>query len=416
MTGKKLGGLASQHGKAILEIGVVSVAGILASAGFQVLAIRGLGPQGYGLLASFLALINVAAIGSSALRNSVAVITAQSGLTQDRPGSRRRWLDSSLVEALVLGTVCTAGILVVSLLLASSLDTNVPALIVTASVIIPYFLFSRAQGLLQGAGDSRSVVWWSTGAQIMQLLLSLVALALGFGAIGILAVLLATALLGTAGSTYQARHHSLRSHKKPFSVDSSVVLLLTIALAWLTNVDVILVRAGASGEVAGAYAAAAVLVKTILIVPATLSLYLLPRFVTRRKDSSMTKFGVNVTLAITGASGLAMFLIVWLFGGVIVPVLFGAGYEVSIQVLPWLALAWLPWAMVGGILIRLTASSSKFGLSILLCAALIQWVGAVALLPDVMAMIAMNGCLGLFVFIGLFAIHLVSARSGGPAE
>jgi O-antigen/teichoic acid export membrane protein len=411
MANGKLSGLVSRHGKAIFEIGVVSVVGILATAGFQVLAIRGLGPKGFGLLASFLALINVAAIGSSALRNSVAVMTAGADTAHSIPLPAKKRRDSSLVEALVLGGVCTLAILMVSPWLASSLETNVPALIVTAGVILPYFLFARAQGLLQGSGDSRSVVWWSTGAQVVQLLLSLAALSLGFGALGILVVLLVTAVLGTVGSTFQARHHPVLSAGKPFSINSSVVLLITIALAWLTNADVILVRAGAPGDVAGSYAAAAVLVKTILIVPATLSLYLLPRFVNRRRDSSMTRLGVNVTLVITCLSGLAMFAVVSVLGGVIVPILFGSGYEFSVGVLPWLALAWLPWAMAQGILIRLTASSSKIGLTVLLIAVLIQWAGSKAVLPDVMAMIALNGGLGLVVFASLFAIHLISARA-----
>ncbi|TFD44241.1 hypothetical protein E3T37_00245 [Cryobacterium sp. TMT2-10] len=404
--------MVSQHGRAVFEIGVVSVVGILATAGFQILSIRGLGPQGFGLLASFLALINVAAIGSSALRNSVAVVTAHAAFTPE-PGvaAARKRPDSSLIEALVLGGLCTLAVLIVSPWLATSLEANLPALIVTAGVVLPYFLFARAQGLLQGAGDSRAVVWWSSGAQVAQLILTLVVLALGYGAVGILGVLLVTAFLGALGASLQARRHSVRAGRRPFSTSGSIVLLITIALAWLTNADVILVRSGAAPELAGAYAAAAVLVKTILIVPATLSLYLLPRFVKRRGDASMTRLGVNVTLGITALGGFAMFVGVSLLGFLIVPILFGSGYEFSISVLPWLALAWLPWAMAQGILIRLTASSSKVGLAILLAAVPIQWLGSQAVLPDIGAVILVNGLLGLVVFACLFGIHLVRSRA-----
>ncbi|TFC11897.1 hypothetical protein [Cryobacterium sp. MDB2-33-2] len=323
-------------------------------------------------------------------------------------------MDSSLIEALALGAICTVGVLVVPWLGAGAghESSDVIALLFVAGTITPYFLFARAQGILQGAGDPRSVIWWSTGAQIAQLLLSIAVLLCGFGALGILSVLLVTAVIGAVGSSIQARRSSVRLSGRPFTVESSVVLLLTITFAWLTNMDVVLVRAGSPENIAGAYAAAAVLIKTTLIVPATLSLYLLPRFVSRKKDASMTKYGVNVTLAITFLSGVAMFIIVSLAGGLIVPV-FGPGYQSSLQLLPWLALAWLPWAMAQGLLIRLTASSSKLALVALVVVAIAQWIGSTALLPDVLAMIALNGILGFAALVVLFLVHLRSSKIDG---
>ncbi|MHA6667348.1 oligosaccharide flippase family protein [Homoserinimonas sp. A447] len=403
-------GLFSQHGKALFEIGLASGLGIIASAGFQVVATRGLGPESFGLLAAFLALINIASIGSSALRNSVAVAMAESLTKPFDPPSRRRWLDSSMVEALVLGGACTVGVLLASPWLASSIESNVVALILTAATVTPYFLFSRSLGLLQGTGDSRSVVWWSTGAQLAQLALALVALALGYDAIGILVVFLITVILGTIGSTYHARRLTITPQRRPFSVSSTVVLLLTIAFAWLTNVDVILVRTGASELVAGSFAAAAVLVKTTLILPATLSLYLLPRFVSSRGNHALTKLGVNLTLAVTFAGGLVIFLTLLLAGELIVAILFGPGYELTVGFLPALALMWLPWAMTQAVLVRITSFASKAGLTLMLLAAVVQWVGSVALLPDVTAMIILNGSLGIVALFSLYGIHLYAVR------
>lgn len=408
---KRISALFSQHGRPLLLIAVVSALGIIASAGIQVVSSRGLGPQGFGLLASFLAIINVVAIGSGALRNSVAVVMAETRLTTPIIDSRRRRLDSSLVEALILGAVCTVGILIVSPLLASSLETNLTALVLTAAIVVPYFLFARAQGLLQGAGDSRSVVWWSTSAQVFQLLLAAGALALGYGATGILVVYFVTVVLGAVGSTYQARRLLIPRIRKPFSVNSSVVLLLTITFAWLTNADVILVRAGTSELVAGSFAAAAVLVKTTLILPATLSLYLLPKFVNRRNDARMTNLGVNATLGITFLSGIAMFVLVAVAGELLVSILFGSEYHLSVTYLPGMALMWLPWAMSLALLMRITAVASKSGLVVLVLVAAAQWVGASALLPDVFAMMFFNGLLGTGTLVGLFVIHVVTAKT-----
>ena len=50
--------LASQHGGALLGIAAAAALGIGATAGFQVVASRGLGPRDYSLLTAFLAFIN----------------------------------------------------------------------------------------------------------------------------------------------------------------------------------------------------------------------------------------------------------------------------------------------------------------------------------------------------------------------
>lgn len=411
MTDPTKRGLFSQHGKALLEIAFASGLGILATAGFQVAMTRGLGPESFGLLASFLALINIAAIGSSALRNSVAVAMAASPPQATATPPRRR-LDSSMIEALALGGLCTVAVVMTTPWLASALESNVLALLLAAATITPYFLFSRHLGLLQGTGDSRSVVWWTTGAQLAQLALALVALALGYDAIGILVVFLVTAILATAGSGRQARGLRVAPTTRPFSIDSSVVLLLTIAGAWLTNVDVILVRSGASELVAGSYAAATMLVKTVLILPATLSLYLLPRFVRSRGDHALTRLGVTLTMAITLAGGLLIFLVLVVAGPAIVTFLFGSAYRLAIDFLPALALMWLPWALVQALLVRITSLASKGGLVVLVVAAAGQWIGVSAMLPDITAMVTLNGSLGVVVLLTLFAIHLFTTRSG----
>ncbi|MFF1878068.1 lipopolysaccharide biosynthesis protein [Leifsonia sp. NPDC058230] len=398
--------LVAQHGRALAEIGAVTILGVLATTGFQIVTIRGLGPAEFGLLASFVAIINVASIGSAALRNSVAVVTA----SQTGPTGRHRWFDGPMIEALVLGAIGTIGVLVLAPFLASSLGSSPATLILTAIAITPYFLFARAQGLLQGAGNSRAVVWWSTGAQLAQLVLAVLVLLAGFGAIGVLVVLVVCAIGGAVGASFEARKIAVQSATRPFTLQSTIVLALTIGLAWLTNADVVLVRAHAPEAVAGAFAAAAVLIKTTLIIPATLSLYLLPRFVNRRGDASMMRLGVNVVLGVTLASGLLMLAVVSIAGDLIVHILFGAGYSASVQYLPLFALTWIPWALAQAILIRITASASLVGVGVLVIAIVAQYVGALIVLPDVMAMMILNGCVGLFAFGAMYVVHLLTGR------
>jgi O-antigen/teichoic acid export membrane protein len=408
-----------RHGRALAEIAGVSVLGILATTAFQIITIRGLGPSAYGLLAAALALINVAAIGSSALRNSVAVTTAEALHAHRVPDGRTRRIDGATVEALVLGGIGTIGVFALSSTLAAPGAAGVLTVVLTAAAMIPNFLFALQQGRLQGAEDSRAVVWWSTGAQVAQALLALVAILLGLGSAAILAILVLTALVGAIGAGTMARRRALAVGRSPFTMQSTVVLLLTVGFAWLTNADVVLVRAGTPDHVSGAYAAAAVLVKTTLIIPATFSLYLLPRFVRSRGNAALTNLGVTVILGVTLLTGIAMFLLVTLWGPWIVGLLFGSHYAQTAQIVVGFSIAWIPWALAQGVLVRITAAASKVALAVFLLAAVAQWLVASAVLPDVDAWLVGNGLIGLATFLALYGIHwamLLRGRRVRPAD
>lgn len=400
-----------RHGGALATVGVLSGLGILATSGFHVVTGRGLGPAAFGLLAAFLAIVNIAAIGSSALQNSVAVATARA-LHAPRvdAGPRRRWMDSSAIEALVLGGIGTIVVVLAAPLLADWLRSSTLALFLAALSILPGFVFSRAQGILQGAGDARSVAAWSTGSQLLRLLLAAAAIAAGLGAVTVLLAVLAAIAAVAVGATIQASRLRVSHATVPFTAKSIVVLLLVISFAWLTNIDVVLVRGGASELESGSFAAAAVIIKMILLVPTTLSLYLLPRFVNRQGDHATVRYGVNVLLGTILLGGLAMALAVTFFGGLITLILFGSGYDLAAQYLPLMAVAYLPWAMAQGMLIQLTASASRTGLATLIVAAILQWVGASLVLPNIWAMIALMGALGTVVLLVFFIRFIVTTR------
>lgn len=403
---------ATHHARALAGVLTIGGVGVLATAAFQLVVIRGLGPTGYGLLASFLALINVASVASAALRNSVAVAAAKATTLDETPTGRRR-LDGSTVEALVLGGLCMVGVLVASPLVGGEEGVAPAALVFAVLAVGPYFLFARAQGLLQGASRTGVVVLWSTGTQVLQLGLSVAVMALGWGAVGVLGAILVTSLVGTVGSAIQARRLQLVTRTRPFTPETVVVLALTIAFTWTVSVDVVLVQMEVDGALAGAYAAAATVVKTMLIVPATLSLYLLPRFVHRRRDAAMTRLGVLVTLGITLVAGGVMVGLVAVAGDFIAGV-FGSGYDRTADILPVLALAWIPWAMAQGLLIRLTAVSSRAGVVAVVVLALCQWFGGRAVLPSVSGFITFNGVLGVVVLAAFVGIHLALSRDVGP--
>lgn len=397
------------HGRALAEITAISGLGILATAGFQIVAARGLGADEFGLLAAFLAIINVVAVGSSALRNSVAVATAAAATDPVPSAVHRRW-DGPSVEAMVLGGGATVVMLVVGPFLVGSLDATWFLVVLTALSILPYFFFARAQGILQGVGATRSVVWWTTGSQLLQFALTALAVVLGSGALGVLLAVLITVVAGMLGSSLQLSRGGVVGHASAFTANSIVVLILTVLFAWMTNADVVLVRAGASAEDSGAYAAGAVLVKTMLIVPSILSLYLLPRFVRASDDRARTRQGLNLTLAFTLVTGVLIFGGVWLLGGPIVQLLYGSDYAATAAFLPWMALMCLPWSMAQAVLISLTAGASRIGLVMAVLAAALQLGSFMIALPDVLLAIGLNGLVGLLTLVAFYVAHLLRSH------
>lgn len=396
-------GYLQRHAGALARVGVVSVVGILASTLFQVVTGRGLGPAAFGLLAAFLSIVNIAAIGASALQNSVAVTTART--LAGAPGAPRRW-DGALVEGLVLGGGGAVVVAALAGLLAGRLGTSPLAVVLAAATILPSFLLSVAQGRLQGAGRAGAVAGWSTGSQVLRLALAGVALLAGLGAVSILLAVLVSITAAAVAATWQAYRAGLRVDAAPFGAHSLVLIGLTVAFAWLTNIDVMLVRTGAPEHPAGMYAAAAVLAKLILIVPTTLSLYLLPRFVKRGTDRGAMRFGVNVILGTVLGTGLLAAAAFAVLGGWVVRLFFGAGYEDAADVLRTLALAYVPWALAQGLLIRLTASRSRRALLTLVVVAVVQWVVARQVLPDLRAMTLVVGGLGVVVAVVFYLLHL----------
>jgi O-antigen/teichoic acid export membrane protein len=405
-------GYLRRHAAPLLSVGGLSILGIAATSAFQIVSGRGLGPGAFGLLSAFLAIVNIAAIGASALQNSVAVVTASP--EEELPPADRRRLDGPLVEALVLGGVATLAILVTAPTLASALGTTNHTVVLAALTVLPCFLFSVAQGRLQGAGRAMAVTGYLTGQQFLKLLLGGAALIVGLGAVSVLFSVLVATVLVAAAASLQAHRLNLWSSVTAFSRRSVVLISLTLAFAWLTNIDVVLVRAHTGEIVSGAFAAAAVLAKTGMLIPTVLSLYLLPRFASRGQDRDAVGYGVNVVLVTVLVSGIALALGLGILGDLLVRLLFGGGYEHAAELLPWTALAYLPWALAQGLLISLTARASRGALAVLLAAGVVQWISATVFLPDVRAMIAAIGVTGLVTAASLFALHL--RRGNAPVS
>lgn len=392
------------HGKALMAVGVASVLGIVASFAFQLISARFLSPADFGLLAAFFVIVNVAAIGSASLQSSVTVQTA-SALTTVRSGQRRRWP----VDAVLLGV---GGALIVAALspwLASSLSTT-PLVILAAAATIPLsFVFADAMGLLQGSGQVARAVWWSTFSQIARVAFAVLAIAIGTGLGGIVGAVLAALLVAVVGGMWTARRVP-RPVDGVFSRAGITIVVLTVAFAWLTSADVIFLRAGAPEDLAGMYASVTVLVKTGFLLPSTLSLYLLPRFVKHRDNPDLSRIGVLATLGLSVATSVAMVLVFLVLGPWIVALIYPEAYAPAADLLVPTALAYMPWIAAQGMMIKMTSSASPAAALLLLAASAAQWVTFSLTIPDLGAMLTSYAVIGVIVLVAFFTIDIRNAR------
>lgn len=381
---------AAPHAVPVLLVGLATVVGALAAFIFQVISARAIGPQDFGLLAAFLAILNVAAVASSALQNTVAVQTAE---VSSYPAASTATARRGPSDATMLGLGGAIVVAAFTPVLVRALDAT-PMVVLLAAAAIPLsFWLAEAVGVLQGAGRSVGAVWWTTISLLARVALMLVVLALGLGIGGVLAaVLLGTgaAVVGAGVPARRLRH----AGRGVFARTGVTVLLLSLVFAWLANSDVIILRATAPGVAAGNFASAAVLVKAAFLLPATLSVYLLPRFVRNRRNRRLVRLGERVSVAVTAVSGVTLALVFWSLGDQIARLIYGPAFAQGGELLFPLSLAYLPWITAQSVLIRLTAHASLPAFTALVVAAVLQVTGFVIAAPDVTAVIWVQAVVG----------------------
>lgn len=402
-----LGGHLQTHAKPLIIVAFASGLGIIASFAFHLVSARYLSPDDFGLLAAFFVIVNVAAIGSGSLQTAVAVQTA-AAVSIASP-SPQRLRDRLPTEAIVLGLAGGGAVAAISPWLAGALGTT-PAVVIAAAVTIPFsFVFADAVGLLQGSGRVNHAVQWSTISQIARVVFAVIVVATATGLGGMIGAVLAALVFTVAGTLWTARGVA-RPTRGVFSVAGLTIMVLSIAFAWLTNSDTIFLRAGAEAHLAGTYASAAILVKTGFLIPTTLSLYLLPRFVRNRDNDKLARLGVVVTLALTLVTGVAMIGIFALLGDWMIIFLYGEDYRQAANFLVPASIAYLPWIAAQGMMIRMTSTASPAAAALLLCAVAAQWITFTATIPDVSAMLTAFGLIGAAVLVGFILLDIVGTR------
>ena len=396
-----------RHARTLSLIALVSGIGTIGSVVFQTITIRILTPSQFGLVAALLAIANLAAVGSAALRNSVAV--DYSAIPHSALSFRR--IDRSLVESIAIGVIST---FVVGLLLLSSsqaLNTDQGSIVLVVASVIPYFISARSTGLLQGAGHALSVVVWSTASVLLQVVL-VAAIAFRFATIeAVLTVMLIAAAFNAAGSSIQSYMNRLSTAGRYFPKRMVIVLITSVALTWLSTSDTIFVRIWASEGVAGQFAAAAAAAKVMLLVPAALSMYLLPKFVRYAENRSVMLRGVYLSLTVSLGFGVALAVMFIFFAPIILFVL-GDSYRPAIALMPSLALALVPLAGAQAVFIRILTLGKIAPLVLLISLSTFQALVFWITLPNISEFLAAIAIIGtLTVIAGVVINHRTLLKS-----
>jgi O-antigen/teichoic acid export membrane protein len=300
----------------------------LLNAAFQFSLARILEPDEYALLAALFAIVIVAAIPPLAFQATAArEVSTLLGQGDERgAGALLHGMARSVVLwGSVLAVVCITGIFVAAL--AGMDDPSAAAATV--------FTISAALGIpvvwggLQGTGR----FYWLSGAHVLfagsRLAAGLV-IALAGGSVGAVMVGVAGATIVTFVVSALPIQSLLKAGRgaarQPLATRINAGAALGLTALWaLMYSDLLVARLVFSGDEAGAYAAAAVASKVLLLVPIAATTVLFPR-VAVLHDRARERRYLLAGLGVVAAASAALTAFAWLLAEPLIDLLFGSEY------------------------------------------------------------------------------------------
>jgi glycosyltransferase involved in cell wall biosynthesis/O-antigen/teichoic acid export membrane protein len=323
----------------VLALGLQNASNFL----FHVAVSRLLGPTSYGALAAILAIALVVSVPFGVVQTLVAKRVSVLRVS-DR--------ESDILEETARATkgMAAVGAALAVLFAAASPLIAGPLHIGEGSVVllVPYILFSLVLGVLLGAMQGQ----------------------LRFGAIGAVVVVSVTARLGL-GVGLVAAGWGVPGAVVASSVSQGIALVLALGLLWLprkvwhqarpsvsmlqggfapalfgigsfwllAETDLLLARHFLDDTGAGLYAAAGILCRALLFLPAAVCWVALPRFSESRGRGEAARRWLHGAIGITGVLSIAALLVLVLLRGLIVQIAFGNSFRSAADLVPTLAVA-----------------------------------------------------------------------------
>lgn len=321
---------------------------------FQVLMGRMLTP---GEFALFSAIMSVAAILTSPIAAVFMVISRNitqlfaSGCTSFILRTYKRFTNICLLSA--------GGLIFVSFVFENQITLYINNSNKIHIILLSLIMASAALGMLNNAYLQATQDFnWLAGMSVTTVLLKIIVatflVAIGLGVSGALT----GAVISTAGAylvvnrfiKLKYRSSQVENHPNLVQVTDFSrllpVLIATISVAAMTQLDVVLVNNFFDLETAGQYAAAAILGKAVLYLPGGLVLALFPMVAeAQAKDNKVVGYVLTASALTFFLCGAAAFFY-WEFGDFIVHTLYGEKYSGVGEILKYYGLIMLPMALL----------------------------------------------------------------------
>jgi O-antigen/teichoic acid export membrane protein len=293
---------------------------------FHVIMTRLLGPSDYGALGALLAVVLVLSVPTGALQ---AVIARRAAVLDGDADALGRLVRGSLKLTAAAGVVL--GIAITGAApwgrTFFHVSSIVPLLFV-AAFMVPTAVSPVGLGALQGTHRFRTLGASLAVAMVVKLALGVALVQMGFGISGAVAGVAAGGMAGLAVAMWPFRALLPGSvtgfEVSPIARETARAGMAFLAYWTLVSVDLLLVRHYHPGAVSGRYAAASLLGRAVLFLPAAVSIVVYPRFAARPGSPESRRLLLG-SVGIVGALGGVVSLGVLVFPD-LVATLFGRDY------------------------------------------------------------------------------------------
>jgi O-antigen/teichoic acid export membrane protein len=302
---------------------------------FFLLAGRILGPKDYGFVAALLA---AALVIQTPLMSFAGALARVVGGRADRGAG----VYALALRRAIVATIVVAAVAAVAIVIGGLIDDRVPVgpLLATEATLLPAAILPLGLGQLQG--DHRfarfGVAMASFGIPRPFALAALAALGLG-----VYAALLGTAITAfiamavAVGFTMAFAQAAPVSREAPswtaFSTSLVPFMVGIAAISALTNIDVVVAKLALDADDAGLFAAAAIIAKSVLIVPQAIATVALPRVAARRSADDPTSPLLAASIGVAVAGGLLLAAAAVVFADPVMRLTFGDDFADGSKVL-----------------------------------------------------------------------------------
>ncbi len=398
-------------------LGAASVASIVANYAFLLAAGRILGSESYGSLAALLGLLTVVLLPASALQMAVSRDVSRrlaSGEQDEADAFARATLRLSLLATVPLVALALG----LALPLAHVLNIKSVGVVALAeTALVTALAFPVAMGVLQGRERFRALAALYVVPFVVRLGILAVATAAGYRLGGAVVATVGGAVAGTALAIALIREPLRRGailarpRLAPFLRYLGPVAVGLIGIAFLTQVDVLVVKARFAGSDAGAYAAASAFARVGFFLPATILAVLFPRTAARQARGEETEDILGRSLLVTAAFCAALAAFYSAAGQGLVVTTFGGEFAKGGAVVAPFALA-IGLFSLAHVLVGYHLSRGETRYAWIVAVGVVVQVAVLALFPSSLRQVVWSN---LVVGVVLLAAHELLVGSSAPA-